>query len=554
MRRAGGSLAPLLRWLAARGAGAGALPGRPLPAAAAGAAATHTAIHPSAPGSWQAPCGWLPAAGLHSSRGASAADAAGGDAGGGDAPKRARCATAEGGRATRGRTTESRAAVEDVAIMTDKQLLRRNKPWLQEQCWQRGLPFDGTKEVLMQRLIEWQQTAEGQTAAEAARAAAREAVEAAHAARAAAAAKLGIKWAPAGAAQAPAAAAAEAPPAAQAAVAAAPAQERAAAAEQAAAPAAAAAPSKQAAAVPSPPPPSLEPQPPAEALKQQQAAAAAAPPPPPPLPSTSPSPPPQQQQQQEQQEQTQEQQQAQQRRDEADQAAAAGEVLTAALSRLRDRPADAAAAAAARNALEARARRLPRGAGPEEVAPLAAQLLGGCSPPGLAALARATYGREVQDSRVCAAVAAALAGAARQLGPHELHSALRLMAAHEHDTVRTGLVALAEALVRESGGLSAMQLSEVVALLRDMAFDDAWGLYLITKEASRRLQEFGPEDLARLVVAVADMHVGDSELGESAAAAAAARRGEYSSDQLGAVRDALRRMGCDPGDALAAEA
>lgn len=34
---------------------------------------------------------------------------------------------AQDGRVTRGRTTESRAAVEDVAIMTDKQLMRRNK-------------------------------------------------------------------------------------------------------------------------------------------------------------------------------------------------------------------------------------------------------------------------------------------------------------------------------------------------------------------------------------------------------------------------------------------
>jgi hypothetical protein len=159
------------------------------------------------------------------------------------------------------------------------------------------------------------------------------------------------------------------------------------------------------------------------------------------------------------------------------------------MQRLRDRPSDAAAAAAARNALEARARQLSPGLDESEVSELAGQLGGSCSPPGLAALARATYGRELQDPRVCAAVAAALAAAARQLGPHELHSALRLMAAHDAaGAVRAGLHALAEAVIRESAGLSAMQLSEVVALLGSVGYDDAWGLYLITKEAGRRLQ------------------------------------------------------------------
>jgi hypothetical protein len=47
-------------------------------------------------------------------------------------------------------------------------------------------------------------------------------------------------------------------------------------------------------------------------------------------------------------------------------------------------------------------------------------------------------------------------------------------------------------------------------------------------------------------VAVADMHVGDAELGESAAAAVAVRMSEYSPEQLAAVRDALERMGCGP--------
>jgi hypothetical protein len=62
-----------------------------------------------------------------------------------------------------------------------------------------------------------------------------------------------------------------------------------------------------------------------------------------------------------------------------------------------------------------------------------------------------------------------------------------------------------------------------------------------------RPQEFGPADLTPLVVAVADMHVGDAELGESAAAAVAVRRAEYSPEQLEAVRDALERMGCGQG-------
>jgi hypothetical protein len=50
--------------------------------------------------------------------------------------------------------------------------------------------------------------------------------------------------------------------------------------------------------------------------------------------------------------------------------------------------------------------------------------------------------------------------------------------------------------------------------------------------------------MARLVAAVAEMHVGDSDLGESVAAAVAARRGEYSAEDLATIGSALAMMGC----------
>lgn len=58
-------------------------------------------------------------------------------------------------------------------------------------------------------------------------------------------------------------------------------------------------------------------------------------------------------------------------------------------------------------------------------------------------------------------------------------------------------------------------------------------------------QEFGPDDMAQLLTAVADMHVGDADLAAGAAAAVAARRGEYGGEQLAAARAALAKMGFD---------
>lgn len=46
---------------------------------------------------------------------------------------------------------------------------------------------------------------------------------------------------------------------------------------------------------------------------------------------------------------------------------------------------------------------------------------------------------------------------------------------------------LAEQLIRQSEGLSALQLSQAVALLAGMGYDDAWGLYLITKVGRNKL-------------------------------------------------------------------
>jgi hypothetical protein len=208
------------------------------------------------------------------------------------------------------------------------------------------------------------------------------------------------------------------------------------------------------------------------------------------------------------------------------------------LLRLQQVPNSITAVAAARNALE-------RAAGDPATAvdQLAAAVAGNCSPASLVAVARACYGREEVDEKVAVALSDAAASRASDMGPHELHAVLRLMAAHPHQHTGQGLRVLAEALVKQGSELNPMQLSEVVQLLQCMGFDDAWGLYLITKEAARRLGECSPHDLTGLVVAVAEMGVGDVALAEEVARVVEARGGEYSEEQLQGIGRALQLMG-----------
>jgi hypothetical protein len=184
---------------------------------------------------------------------------------------------------------------------------------------------------------------------------------------------------------------------------------------------------------------------------------------------------------------------------------------------------------------------------PEELAGVISSRL--TSAAGLVALARACYGREEVAPPLAAALAAVLAGAAGALSPQQLHAVLRLMAAHPAQHTGRGLRALAEALVGQGEALSPLALSESVQLLQAMGFDDAWGLYLITKEAARRLGEFTPGDLVGLVRAMADMAVGDADLAAEVAevVAAGAAEGRYTPEQLEEVQEALGRMGLAEG-------
>ncbi|WIA18272.1 hypothetical protein OEZ85_009739 [Tetradesmus obliquus] len=88
-----------------------------------------------------------------------------------------------------------------------------------------------------------------------------------------------------------------------------------------------------------------------------------------------------------------------------------------------------------------------------------------------------------------------------------------------------------------------MQLAEAVALLARHQYDDAWGLWLISKEAADRLAEFEPCDMVLLLEAVAGMCVADDALCRGVAEAVAAKRGAYSAAQLAEVGSALQRMG-----------
>ena len=208
------------------------------------------------------------------------------------------------------------------------------------------------------------------------------------------------------------------------------------------------------------------------------------------------------------------------------------------LQQLQETPKSSTAVAAARNSLE-RAACDPAA----DVDQLAAAVAKNSSPASLVAVARACYGREEVEERLAVALSDAVASLASGMGPRELHTVLRLMAAHPQQHTGRGLRVLAEALVKQGSALSPMQLSEVVQLLQAMGFDDAWGLYLITKEAARRLGEFSPRDLQGLVVAVAEMSVGDVALAEEVAHVVEEKKGEYSEQQLQEIGKALQLMG-----------
>jgi hypothetical protein len=225
---------------------------------------------------------------------------------------------------------------------------------------------------------------------------------------------------------------------------------------------------------------------------------------------------------------------------------------------------------------------------------LAGELARHSSPASLAVLAKACFSRELLDPLLAAALAEAVAGAAPALGPQEVHGVLRLLVEHlggggsgaagasedgggrggaatalQHAPPSAAAAAaaaaaaptpappqalskafrvLAEGMLRCSAALTPVQLAEAVALLGRHGYDDAFGLFLLAKEAAARLPEFQPPREASWVVVllrgIAGMRVADEGMAGDAAAAVAARRGEYSGEQLAAINAALSRMGC----------
>jgi hypothetical protein len=256
-------------------------------------------------------------------------------------------------------------------------------------------------------------------------------------------------------------------------------------------------------------------------------------------------------------------------------AAAAASSLGLFLTQLRAQPGNAAAVAAARRALEQHGQALvcQAAAGGSSSSSMARQLaddVAACSSPAsLAALAKACFSREVLDPLLAAALAEAVAGAAPQLGPHEVHGVLRLLVEHrsggaeaaaEQDDAAGGgglraldraFEVLAEAMIRCSAALQPVQLAEAVALLGVHGYDDALGLFLLAKEAAARLGEFEPRREGSWVVvlldAIAGMHVADEVMAADVVSAVSARREAYTPAQLAAIDAVLRRMGATDG-------
>lgn len=259
-------------------------------------------------------------------------------------------------------------------------------------------------------------------------------------------------------------------------------------------------------------------------------------------------------------------------------AAAAAGSMTALLQQLQEQPDNAALIAVTRNALEMYAGRLdpnnasgrlsnPRQSGHKDSAEttaaavqgLAAELSAHSTPHSLASLAKACYSREVQNPLLAAAVADAVAAVAAQLGPQEVYGVLRMLVEHlgteeqgrgdSQDgagfwAMIKGFRALAEGMIRTAAALHPRQLTEAVQLLGQHKYDDPYGLWMIARDASERLQEFEPADVVILLDAVAGMCVADDALCERVAAVVGSSKASYSQQQLQAIETALKRMGC----------
>jgi hypothetical protein len=236
------------------------------------------------------------------------------------------------------------------------------------------------------------------------------------------------------------------------------------------------------------------------------------------------------------------------------------------LGQLQEQPRNAALVAIARNSVEQYTNQLLSTAGSsgsgsgstqQVVTQLAETISQSSSPQSLAALAKACYSREIQNPVLAASLAQAVAAVAAQLGPQEVYGVLRLLVEHlgseaedpvGFSTMDRGFRVLAEAMIRCSEALKPVQLADAVQLLGVHGYDDAFGLWMIAKEAAARVIEFDPVKEGGSVVilldAIAGMHVADDVMTSDVAAAVAARKGEYSQQQLASIAAALQRMGC----------
>jgi hypothetical protein len=183
-------------------------------------------------------------------------------------------------------------------------------------------------------------------------------------------------------------------------------------------------------------------------------------------------------------------------------------------------------------------------------------LLESSSPQSLAVVAKACFSREQQQPVLAAAMAAAVATVAQKLGPQQVYGVLRLLAEHlqvghlgndEGDelamAMQKGFQVLAEGMITCSEVLSPVQLAEAVQLLQHHRYSDPYGLWMLAKQAARRLQEFRPSEVTAVLDAIADMCVADESLCQDVAVVVLANKEVFNGQQLQQVQAALQRMG-----------
>eukprot|EP00775_Hariotina_reticulata_P002933 gene2933-3219_t len=100
--------------------------------------------------------------------------------------------------------------------------------------------------------------------------------------------------------------------------------------------------------------------------------------------------------------------------------------------------------------------------------------------------------------------------------PHESRAAIEDVAVMTKSQLtrrnKEGFQVLAEGMITFSEALSPVQLAEAVQLLQHHRYSDPYGLWMLAKQAAKRLQDFRPSEVIAVLDAVAEMCVADESL------------------------------------------